>query len=44
MITLDNEKEEDPRKIKTYPLSPKSKKAYDDPFGFNKDDFMNGRN
>ena len=38
MIAFDNEKEEDDRKIKSFPLSPKSKKEYDGPFTFDKSD------
>ena len=40
MIALESEKEEDPRKIKTHPLSPRSRKIYDEPFQFNKDDYL----
>ena len=37
MMALDNEKEEDSRRIKSYPLSPKSKKEYDGSATFDKD-------
>ena len=41
MIALDNEKEEDPRKIKSFPLSPKTRKEYDEPISFDINDRYN---
>jgi len=35
MIALENEKEDDPRMLKTFPLSPRARNEYDEPFNFN---------
>ena len=40
MIAFENEKEEDPRYIKTHPMSPRGNNEYDEPHHFNKDDYL----
>lgn len=41
MIAFDNEKEEDERKVKSFPLTPKSRKEYDGSFSFGPNDRYN---